>query len=102
MTDQLEKTVISLTKEVELLAKQVSKMGDVIIQLVRIEEQSRGIKEHVDGFGKRLSKFEDKLRLVEIKSAVQASTGAITSRVVERILMFIVLAALASWNLFKD
>lgn len=102
MSEQLEKSVANLTREVEILAKQVGKMGEVLIQLARIEESAKGIKEDVDGFGKRLSKFEEKLRVVEIKSAVQASTGAITSRVVERIVMFIVLAALASWNLFKD
>lgn len=98
--------VPELILEVKLLRESVAELSKIVTSLARIEVRAEHLEKSVDGFGARMAKYEDKTNLrikeLEIRAAVQATTGSATSRLVERIVMFIVMAALASYGFFKN
>lgn len=105
MSEDLEQSVNHLTDQVEILVKQISVLSEVVVRLARMEEKAINMEKDVDGYGNRLSRFEDKftkqMTEIRIKTAVQANSGSMISRWVERLIVFIVLAALTSWGIFK-
>lgn len=98
----IESKIVSLSGKVDSLQLAVSQLSTVIESLARIEEKILHQKNDVDGFGHRLEVQERRLREMEIKQALSTSQGGTTSRWVERIVMFIVVAALGALNFFKD
>lgn len=98
----IESNIVRLSGKVDSLQRAVSQLSTVIESLARIEEKIAHQKNDVDGFGHRLEVQERRLREMEIKQALSTSQGGTTSRWVERIVMFIVVAALGALNFFKD
>lgn len=111
--DAMEKTV---TRKMDLMQLEVSKISEAIIQIVKLQEQvSQGRKE-ADGLGARLTKVEDEVKDVKvttiprinqdmssIKTQVETSkaTNKIYNSWIERFIWFIVAAAFAAYNFFK-
>ncbi len=91
-----------ITGKVQEIQRQILQLSKLIESLARIEENLINQKDDVNGFGNRLAEFDGRMRNIEIKLAISASQGTATSRWVERIVMFVVIAALGALNFFKD
>ena len=96
----MSESIAQLQVEVKTLSAEVSKLSGIMETLVRIEERQIGQKDDIDGFGKRLNYFDERLRAAERQGAVNKSEGDTTSRWVERGI-FGVLAAAWAWFEFK-
>lgn len=92
---------VELNKKVDRLIVQVDRLEEIVSSLARIEERQMQQKGVVDGFGRRLEGFEQRLRMVELSSALNKSDTNLIGRWVERIIYFIVLAALSAYSWFK-
>ena len=83
--------ISKLESEVRTLSTEVKKLSGIMETLIRIEERLIGQKDDVDGFGKRLNHFDERLRAAEKQSAV----GATTAKLIERGLWGILTGAVA-------
>lgn len=90
-----------LIQKVDNLSDQVKELSEAITRLVRIEEKYISMEKDLNGFGTRMTKVEEIIQKLAIKTELTASRGDIVTRWVERLIFFIVIAALASFNLFK-
>ena len=102
MTDQLlTKKVDNLSDTVNVLKNQIVKLSEIIERLIRVEEKNATLQKDVNGFGLRLSRIEEHLQTISIKTALNSTRGDLIGRWLERVLWFFLLAALASFDLFK-
>lgn len=90
-----------LESKVDDLAQQIAKLSDAVIRLTRIEEKYISMEKDINGFGTRMTKLEETIQKLAIKTELNTSRGDIVTRWVERLIFFIVIGALASFNLFK-
>lgn len=98
---ELEKKMDTLTDNVNLLNTQIKKLSEIVERLIRLEEKNATLQKDVNGFGQRLTKYEEDLQKISIKTALNTSKGDIVGRWVERLIWFIVIAALSVFDIFK-
>lgn len=97
-----EQQIKNIENKLDAMTVQLSKLNDAIITMTRIEEHAYSMQKDIDGFGARLSKIEAAQQKLAIQSALNSSKGDLIARWMERIIMYIVLAALASYAFFKS
>lgn len=101
----VENQLRTLVDEVKSLAKAINKLAVV-------DERTIDLKKDFDGLGARVTKMEhtlNDLRVqmektfseLKLKAALNAQTGNMTYRWLERLLAFLVIAALTANQLFK-
>jgi len=98
---EISTLIVSLEGKVDGMQRQIAQLSRVIESLARIEENMANQKDDVDGFGHRLDAHEKRMREMEIRLAVNANQGGTTARWMERIIAFMIIAALGAFNLFK-
>ena len=102
MTDhELYKKIDSLTDNLNLINTQIKKLSEIVERLIRLEEKNATLQKDLNGYGSRLAKYEEDLQKLSIKTALNSSKGDIIGRWVERLIWFIVIAALGVFDIFK-
>lgn len=97
----MDRDIQRIESKVDAMADQLSRLNDAVIQMTRIEEQNHSIKKDLDGYGMRLTKVEDKINNLQTITAINKSEGNRTERWLERLIWFLVSAALAILYKFK-
>lgn len=99
--NDLTHKVDDLCSDVKQLNGEVRKLSEIIERLIRVEEKNATMQKDLNGYGMRLAKYEEDLQKLSIKTALNSSKGDIIGRWVERLIWFIVIAALGVFDIFK-
>lgn len=103
MTDrEINKKIDLLSDNVNILNVHIKKLGEIVERLIRLEEKNATLQKDINGYGERLTRFEEEITKISIKIALNTSHGHLIGKWVERLIWFIVITALGVFDIFKS